>query len=99
MEHPDASMKSLLSAMAAAVALLGSGSSSVLDASVGGLLGPLPASRERIELARQRQARHAQAMAHGDPSLSPYFRQQTPVGQSGSRHDEMSWYRELIARG
>lgn len=54
--------------------------------------------QQRLELARTRQARHAQAMACGDPSRSPYHRLRGPAGQSGSRHGEQEWYRELIAQ-
>lgn len=55
-------------------------------------------ARVRMELARSRQADHAKAIASGDLSRSPYYRYRGPAGQSGSRHDEVDWYRELIAQ-
>jgi len=91
-------MKSILSGVAAVLALL-----VPLPAAGGGGLQGDPRlqlqSRERLELARQRQALHERAMAMGDPSRSPYFRWRGGVGQSASRHDEHSWYLELINRG
>lgn len=53
--------------------------------------------RERLELARLRQAQHQLAIANGDLSRSPYHRFRKPVGQSSSRHEERAWYVELTA--
>lgn len=86
-------MKRLASALTTSLALLGAGLVSVIVPPISHAASP-----ERLEQARQRQAGHARAIAHGDPSRSPYFRSPGPAGQSGSRHDEQAWYRELIER-
>ncbi|MEB3172807.1 MAG: hypothetical protein VKL97_02975 [Cyanobacteriota bacterium] len=66
------------------------------------LAQPLPGTpnqaHERLQQARARLTLHDQAMACGDPSRSPYHRFRGPVGQSGSRHGEQEWYRELTAQ-
>lgn len=85
-------MNKLFSAFVAALALSG------LNPAVAQASGFSQAeSRQRLELARSRMALHDRAMASGDPSRSPYHRFGGPVGQSGSRHGEEQWYRELIA--
>ena len=91
-------MGSLFSLLVSVVALLtalpvfgqGAPASAARDAAL---------SRARLEQALSRQAEHARAIASGDLSRSPYHRFRGPSGQSGSRHDETAWYRELIARG
>ncbi|MEB3276480.1 MAG: hypothetical protein VKM92_05875 [Cyanobacteriota bacterium] len=85
-------MKLLLSALATALALVG-GSPALAALPHGSDQGQ---NRARLDLARQRMALHEQAIASGDLSRSPYHRFRGPVGQSGSRHGEQQWYRELI---
>lgn len=85
-------MKQLFSALATALALVG-GSPALAAQTYGPQQGH---DRERLDLARQRMALHEQAIASGDLSRSPYHRFRAPVGQSGSRHGEQQWYRELV---
>lgn len=92
-------MTNLVFVLVAAFALLGGGPAAAHGAQKTQQGTTLMNSRERLELARRRQARHAQALAHGDLSLSPYFRHRGSVGCAGSRHDEVAWYRELTERG
>lgn len=55
-------------------------------------------ARERLAVARDRLARHEQALAAGDPSRSPYHRFHLVSGQNGSRHADHSWHHELLER-
>lgn len=91
-------MTNLFSVLVAALALLGGGPGAADATQAAQQAATLQSSRERLELARLRQAKHAQALAHGDLSMSPYFRHRGPVGRTGTRHDEMAWYRELTER-
>lgn len=71
---------------------------SALAAAAIGLVGLAPAApvqRERLHLARQRQAQHQLAIASGDLTRSPYHRFGGPAGQSTLRHEERSWHQEL----
>lgn len=90
-------MSKLLSALAATtIGLLGT-VTSLGDGTLVPSQRQLQLNRERLELARRRQAQHEQAIASGDLSRSPYHQFRQPYGQSGSRHDERAWYLELTA--
>ena len=86
-------MSALLSALAAVLTLVGLPGALAQPAH-----GGVALTQERAALARQRLALHEKAMACGDPSRSPYHCFRGPAGQSGSRHGEQEWYRELITK-